>query len=141
MGGCPPSCFRPSPGRVRCWRSLRSLRTLTGLSLRTLTVGDTLGLLKGAAARIWLHRFCVLRDVLVLAVVAPVRVNFLALMGRRVGPLNLTDSQKRGILLWARDFRPALKGFRSKDSASLAQVREGDAVASSSPDKTSPILN
>ena len=105
------------------------------------TAGDTLGLLEGAAARIWLHRFCALRDVLVLAVVAPVGVNFLALMGRRVRPLNLTDSQKRGIFLRARDFRPALKRFRSKDSASLAQVRGRGAVASSSPDKTSPVLN
>ena len=77
------------------------------------TGGNTLGLLKGAAARIWFHRFCMLRDVLVPAVVAPGRDNFLALMGWRFRLLDFTDSQKREILLWAPDFRSALAQGRT----------------------------
>ena len=79
--------------------------------------------------------FCALRDDLEQRVVAPVRDNVLALTGRRMRMLNLTDSQKREILLWARGSRSALEGFRSKDSASFAQVRERGAAASSSPGK------
>ena len=77
----------------------------------------------------------ILRDVVVLTVVALVRDNFLALMGRRGRLRNLTDSQMRGMLLWTRDFRSALQGFRSKDSACPAQVREMGAAVSSSPGK------
>ena len=75
--------------------------------------GDTLGLRESAASRIWFHRFCLLRDDLVPAVVVLVRDNFLALMCRRARLLGLSGAQKREVLQGARDFRSALKVYRS----------------------------
>ena len=84
---------------------------------------EALGLLKGAAARIWCYRFASLREILAPEIVIPTRDNFLALMGRRVRSLNLSDSQRRARLLRPREFRLALKSFREKEPASLARVR------------------
>ena len=84
---------------------------------------DAFGLLMGAAARIWCYRFTSLREFLAPEIVIPIRDNFLALMGRRVRLLNLSDSQRRALLLRAREFRLALKSFRNKEPASLARVR------------------
>ena len=77
-------------------------------------VEEALGLLKGAAARIWCYRFATMREFL---------DNFLALMGRRVRLPNLSDSQRWALLLRAREFRLALKSFRNKEPASLARAR------------------
>ena len=68
------------------------------------TGDDTLGPQRGAAARIWFHPLCMLRDALAQAVVAP-------------------------------DFRTALRGYRRKDTASLARVRRRGGAASSSSGK------
>ena len=92
---------------------------------------DTLGLLKGAAAQIWPHRFSALRQALVPEAVGPIRDNFLALMGRRVRLLNLSASQGRAALLRARDFRLALRSFRSTEPARLVRVRVRGASVSS----------
>ena len=98
---------------------------------------DALGLLEGAAARILRYRLSTLRESLAPEIVIPARDNFLALMGRRVRLLNLSDSQRRAVLLRAREFRLALKSFRNKEPASLARVRATDAAVSSSPGKKS----
>ena len=98
---------------------------------------DALGLLKGAAARIWRRRSYLLREFLAPEEVVPVRGKVLALMGRRVRPLNLSDSQRRVGLLRARDFRLTLMSFRKKEPASFLQARGKDAAVSSSPGKRS----
>ena len=89
---------------------------------------EALGLLKGAAARIWRYRFATLREFLAPEIVIPIRDNFLALMGRRVRLLNLSDSQRRAVLLGAAESRLALKSARSKEPASLERVRAMDAA-------------
>ena len=90
---------------------------------------DACGLLMGAAARIWCYRFTSLREFLAPEIVIPIRDNFLL--------LNLSDSQWRAVLLRAREFRLALRSYRNKEPASLAQVRATDAAVSSSPGKKS----
>ena len=88
---------------------------------------------KVAAARIWFRRFCSLRDSLAPVVVSPTCDIFWTLIGRRVRSLNLSDSQRRTVFLWARDFRSAVKVFRNSDPTSPAQTREGDTADSASP--------
>ena len=69
---------------------------------------DAPGLLKGAAAQILRSGpDLALREFLAPEIVIPIRDNFPALMGRRVRLLNLSDSQRRVILYWARAFRSA----------------------------------
>ena len=96
---------------------------------------DTLGLRKGAAARIRRYRFTTLREFLAPEIVIPARDNFLALMGRRARMPNLSDSQRRAVQFRARGFRLALWRFRSKEPASLPRVRAMDAAVPSSPGK------
>ena len=96
---------------------------------------EALGLLKGAAARIWCYRFASLREFLAPEIVIRVRDNFLALMGRRVRLPNLSDSQRRAVQFRARGFRLALWRFRSKKPASLPRVRAMDAAVPFSPGK------
>ena len=70
-------------------------------------------------------------------IVIPIRDNFLALMGRRVRLLNLSDSQRRAVLLGATESRLALKSFRNKEPASLERGRAMDPAVPSSPGKKS----
>ena len=61
---------------------------------------EALGAEAGAEARAWRHRFRSVRDLLVPAVVLPIRENFWNLMGRRVRALRLTTHQMREVLSW-----------------------------------------
>ena len=39
---------------------------------------------KGAAVRVWFHRFCTLKEFLAPSIVLPIRGNLLGILGRRV---------------------------------------------------------
>ena len=96
---------------------------------------DTLGLWKGAAARIRRYRLTSLREFLAPEIVIPARDNVLALMGRRVRLPNLSDSQRRAVQFRARGFRLALRSFRNKEPASFPQVQAMDAAVPFFPGK------
>ena len=70
-----------------------------------------LGLMRGAAARIWLRGFTTPRAFLVPEIVIPIRDTCPAPTSRRVRPINLTDSQRLAVLLRATEFRLSLKSF------------------------------
>ena len=87
---------------------------------------------KGAEARVWFHWFRSVREFLVPVVVLPICGNFWALMARRVRSLELSDRQKREVLVWGSECRAALKRYRSSDSGRVVQTREREVAAGSS---------
>ena len=70
---------------------------------------DALGAEEGAESRVWFHRFRSACELLVPAVVLPIRGNFWSLMARRVRSLNATDRQKKEMLVWGAEYRAAWK--------------------------------
>ena len=91
--------------------------------------GEFLGPDEGSRERVWFHCFCTLEESLVPTAVLPIRENFWSLMGRRVRPLSLSDSQERALLSWGADFRVALRAYRISDPQSAMHRRNRGAAA------------
>ena len=96
---------------------------------------EALGAEAGAEARVWCHRFRSVRDLLVPAVVLPIRENFWNLMGRRVRALRLSTHQMREVLSWGTAFRSDLKRHQSTDPQSVIRASRRETAAGSPPAK------
>ena len=96
---------------------------------------EALGSERGAESRVWFHRFRSVREFLVPVVVLPIRGNFWSLMARRARSLELSDHQKKEVLVWGAELGAALKRSRSSDPGRVVQTRERGVAAGSSPRK------
>ena len=96
---------------------------------------EAMGAEAGAEARVWCHQFRSVRDLLVPAVVLPIRDDFWNLMGRRVRSLRLNTHQSREVLSWGSAFRADLKRYRDCNPQSVARANKREAAASEPPPK------
>ena len=122
----------------RACKGLEVERFVTDLD-REICVGasEALGAETGVEARVWRHQFRSIRDLLVPAVVLPIREDFWNLMGRRVRALRLTTHQMREVLSWGTTFRAELKRYRDSNPQSVARANKREAAAGHAPPKTS----
>ena len=90
---------------------------------------EVLGAEEGAEARVWPHRFRSVRELLVPAVVLPIRGNFWSLTARRFRSLRLSGRQKDAMLVWGAGFRATLKRYRASAPIKVIQTREREAAA------------
>ena len=96
---------------------------------------EAIGAEAGAEARVWCHRFRSVRDLLVPAVVLPIREDFWNLMARRVRALRLTTHQSREVLSWGTAFRADMKRYRGCDPQSVARTNKREAAVGEAPRK------
>ena len=118
----------------RACKGLEVERFVTDLD-REVCVGasEAIGAEAGAEARVWRHQFRSIRDLLVPAVVLPIREDFWNLMGRRVRALRLTTHQSREVLSWGSAFRADLKRYRGCDPQSVARANKREAAVGEAP--------
>ena len=120
----------------RACKGLEVERFVTDLD-REVCVGasEAMGAEAGAEARVWCHQFRSVRDLLVPAVVLPIRSDFWSLMGRRVRSLRLNTHQSREVLSWGSAFRTDLRRYRDCNPQSVARANNREAAASDPPPK------
>ena len=136
--------------RARTEEAVPEMREAVGRACRVLEVerfvsdldrevcaeaSEALGAEPGAEARVWCHRFRSLKDLLVPAVVLPIRDDFWNLMGRRVRALGLSLRQRREILSRGTAFRSELRRFREADPQSVARTSKRELAVGSTPSK------
>ena len=117
----------------RACRGLEVERFVTDLDREVCAeASEAMGTEAGAEARVWCHHFRSVRDLLVPAVVLPIREDFWSLMGRRVRSLRLNIHQSREILSWGSAFRAELKRYKGCNPQSVARANKREAAASDS---------
>ena len=94
---------------------------------------EAIGAEAGAEARVWCHQFRSVRDLLVPAVVLPIREDIWNLMGRRVRALKPSTHQSREVLSWGTAFRVDLKRYRGCNPQSVARANKREAAVSEAP--------